>query len=78
MNGPRWDERKAKQYRDIGVFTVIPTMMIVGPALGYWLGTLAEKKWGHSPWLAAGGAMFGLAAAVRQIYLVLKRHGDRK
>ncbi|MFH1843016.1 MAG: AtpZ/AtpI family protein [bacterium] len=78
MNRKRWDARKGKQYRDIGIYTVIPTMMIVGPLLGYYLGSLAEKKWGHSPWPSAGGAIFGLAAAVRQIWLILQRHGSQK
>ena len=78
LNGRWWDDKKGKQYRDIGIFTVIPTMMVVGPALGWYLGCLAEKKWGHSPWPSAGGAILGLVAAVRQIWLILKRHGNRK
>jgi len=44
--------------------------------LGYYLGRLAEKKWGLDPWLSFGGAMFGLAAAGRQIYLILTRRNQ--
>jgi hypothetical protein len=68
-------QRAGKQIRDIGTYTLIPTMMAVGPVLGYLLGRMAEKKWGHDPWLSLGGALFGLAAAGRQIYLILTRRG---
>jgi hypothetical protein len=71
------DSQRRKQFRDIGIYTAIPMMMVIGPALGYFLGHLAEKRWGHEPWLSAGGAFFGLAAAVRQIWLLLKQGGGQ-
>ncbi|MDO9173100.1 MAG: hypothetical protein Q7W29_14850 [bacterium] len=48
-------------------------MLIVGPALGYYLGTLAAGRWGRSPLFEACGAMLGLAASARQIWLLLSR-----
>ncbi len=71
-------EKRARQIRDIGIYTAIPMMMIVGPALGYYLGHLAERKWGHAPWFSGGGALLGLVAAARQIYMIIKRGGDRR
>lgn len=73
----KWDARRGKQLRDIGTYTAIPMMMVVGPAMGYYLGRLAERKWGHDPWLSTGGAVFGLVAAARQIWLLLKRGGTK-
>ncbi len=52
-------------------------MMIVGPLLGYYLGHLAEGKWGHDPWPSFGGAVFGFVAAARQVWLILKRGGGK-
>jgi hypothetical protein len=72
------NEQRRKQFRDIGLYTAIPMMMIVGPTLGYFLGHLAEKKWGHEPWLSAGGAVFGLVAAARQIWLILKQGAGKQ
>jgi F0F1-type ATP synthase assembly protein I len=69
------EDRRGRQIRDLGAYTAIPMMLVVGPALGYFLGTLIEKKWGHAPWPSAGGAMFGLVAAGRQIWLLVTRDG---
>ncbi len=66
--------RRGKQIRDIGGYTLIPMMMVVGPVLGFFIGKWVEKQWGYAPWPSTGGALFGLAAAVRQIYLILTRN----
>jgi len=68
-------DRRGKQLRDIGIYTAIPTMLVAGPALGWFLGTLIEKRWGHEPWPSALGGVFGLLAAVRQIWLLVTRDG---
>jgi|GEM_PF-2004546 len=60
-----------KQARDIGSYTLIPMMMVAGPALGYLLGRVIQHYWGGEPWPMVGGVLFGLAAAFRQIYLLL-------
>lgn len=71
----RPEDKRGKQIRDIGAFTAIPMMLFVGPALGYYLGSLIEKKWDHAPWPTDLGAVFGLAAAARQIWLLVRRDG---
>ena len=73
----RPEDRRGKQIRDIGAYTAIPAMLVVGPALGYFLGSLIEKKWDHAPWPTALGAIFGLAAAARQIWLLVSRNGRK-
>ncbi len=67
-----------KYARDIGVFTAIPGMLIAGPALGYFLGKLAGQKWGHDQAAITIGVVVGFAAAVRQIWLLIKLHGNKK
>jgi hypothetical protein len=71
----RGPDQRGKWIRDIGSYTIIPTMMVVGPLLGWWIGRQIEARWGGDPWPSVGGAIFGLAAAVRQIYLILTRKG---
>lgn len=67
------DDKTGKRARDIGLYTVIPMMLLAGPAIGFLMGMFIEDKWGGAPWPTAGGALFGLAAAFRQIYLMLAR-----
>ena len=68
-------DQRGKLIRDIGTYTIIPMMMVVGPLLGWWLGSQIEARWGGHPWPSVGGALFGLAASVRQIFLILTRRG---
>lgn len=62
--------------RDIGNYTLIPMMMVVGPVMGYLVGHWAEGRFGGEPWFGVGGIVFGLAAAVRQIVIMLGRKSD--
>lgn len=75
MQDPGNDGRD-KRMRDVGIFTAIPSMLIVGPALGWFLGHLAAGKWGHQATFETLGLFLGLLASARQIWLLLKRHGS--
>ncbi len=72
------EARRGRQIRDIGSYTLIPMMMLVGPVLGFLIGKWVEKQWGYAPWPSTGGALFGLAAAVRQIYLILSQQNRNR
>jgi len=69
----KYAAKVGKSVKDIGTYTLIPAMMIAGPAVGYGLGWLVEWKWGGAPWPGVIGLLFGLVAAFRQIYLILAR-----
>lgn len=60
----------------IGIYTAIPTMMIVGPVLGWLLGRWAGGRWGHASTFEAAGALLGLAAAFRQVVLIFRRASE--
>jgi hypothetical protein len=74
----REPDRRGKLIRDIGTYTIIPMMMVVGPVLGWWIGHLIEDRWGGQPWPSVIGALFGLVAAGRQIYLILANKDGRR
>ena len=65
------DDKTGRRARDIGTYTVIPMMLLAGPAIGFLMGMFIESKWGGAPWPTVIGALFGLAAAFRQIFLML-------
>ncbi|MEZ4388988.1 MAG: AtpZ/AtpI family protein [Candidatus Krumholzibacteriia bacterium] len=72
---PPQDDEQRRAMRE-GLYTSIPIMLGVGPALGWWLGKLAEGRWGGEPWWEVGGVLLGLAAAARQVYKAI-RQGSR-
>jgi hypothetical protein len=73
MPRPGPDRSSRHAWREVGLYTSIPIMLGLGPALGWWLGRQAQLRWGGDPWLEVGGVLFGLAAAVRQIYKLLRQ-----
>ena len=75
--GMRTPEEAGRRVRDIGVYTIIPMMMFVGPAIGYLVGLGVEKVLGGKPWPSLLGMLWGLAAAFRQIYLILKQRAEK-
>lgn len=66
-------ERRAKQARSVGFYTMIPTTMVVGPVAGLLLGNWLEGRFGHAPWFTLGCLVLGGVASVRQVVLILNR-----
>ena len=71
------NEEAGRRARDIGAYTIIPMMLLAGPAIGYLLGLGAERVLGGKPWPSLAGMLWGLAAAFRQVYLILKNRGEQ-
>nr|MEE4266615.1 AtpZ/AtpI family protein [Candidatus Krumholzibacteria bacterium] len=74
----RFDDKTGRQLRDMGSYTLIPMLMLAGPAVGYGLGWLVEKQWDIKPWGMVIGVLLGLAAGFQQIILLLKKTSDKK
>jgi hypothetical protein len=51
--------------QQVGLLTAIPTVLLVGPVLGYWLGAAADRRWPIAPWGMAGGIVLGLFTSAR-------------
>lgn len=75
--GARTSQEVGSRARDIGIYTIIPMMMIAGPAIGYLLGLGAERVFGGKPWPSLAGMLWGMLAAFRQVYLILKDRGRK-
>lgn len=50
--------------------------MFAAPAIGYFIGNWADKKFGTSPYLLVVGVIFGFAAAGIEVYRLVKRSSD--
>ncbi|MBM3286685.1 MAG: AtpZ/AtpI family protein [Candidatus Eisenbacteria bacterium] len=60
-------------YRAIALLTTIPIMIAVAPLIGWWLGRWVDRRAG-TDWVFQGiGVGFGIAAAVRETVLLIRR-----
>ena len=57
--------RYAQLVQQAGLLTAIPFVLLVGPAIGYYLGTWVDQRWLCAPWGLGIGIAFGLAASAR-------------
>lgn len=73
----RLNRKVGKTARDIGTYTLIPSLMIAGPVVGYALGLGWQHFWGGAPWGVVVGMLLGVVAAFRQVILLLSKKGNK-
>jgi len=62
--------------RSAATLVAIPSLLIVSPLVGFFLGDFGDKKLHTSPWLALLGLALGFAAGAREVWLIYKRYLD--
>ena len=71
------DKRKAGEPRiwlaQAGLLTAIPFVLLVGPAIGYTIGSALDHRWSHAPWGVGAGIVLGLAASGRVTYQMIRQ-----
>jgi len=60
-------------FRSAGMLLTIPTLLVVSPLVGYFLGRFADGKFHTAPWFSVVGLVLGFIAGGREIYLILRR-----
>jgi F0F1-type ATP synthase assembly protein I len=68
---------KYSSYRQIGILTTIPILMMVAPLLGLWIGRFLDKKLGTTDlwWIFL---ILGFIAAGKGVYDLIKRASQEK
>ena len=51
----------------------IPSLLIVSPLVGFFVGRAADHWLKTTPWLSFAGLFLGFAAAGREIYLIFRK-----
>lgn len=69
------NEKDYQKLRQIGLYTTIPVILLVGPALGYFIGDYLDRYFNTSPWLMIFFIVIGGVASVKQIITFLLK-GD--
>ncbi len=52
---------------------VIPTLLLVAPLVGFFLGRFLDPRFGTTPWLSFAGLVLGFVAAGREIVSIVRR-----
>jgi F0F1-type ATP synthase assembly protein I len=59
----------------------IPTLLLVAPLVGFFMGKAADRWLKTSPWLSFAGLVLGFIAAGREIWTIIRRveaEGERE
>jgi F0F1-type ATP synthase assembly protein I len=79
MAPPR-DKRPDDQKRDpsglrsAATLLAIPSLLIISPLVGFFLGDLGDKRFGTSPWLGLSGLVLGFVAAGREVWIIYQKY----
>jgi F0F1-type ATP synthase assembly protein I len=69
------DPKKYENLRTVGMYAMIPTILLTAPLVGYFLGVLLQR-WLHvGDWLRAVFAVLGVAAGIREVVKILRAAG---
>jgi F0F1-type ATP synthase assembly protein I len=60
--------------RSAAMLVAIPTLLIVSPLVGFFLGDLGDKRFHTSPWLGLIGLVLGFVAAGREVWRIYRRY----
>ena len=60
--------------RSAGLLLAIPTLLIVAPLVGFWMGDWLDRRFRTGPWLGLAGLAVGFAAAGRETYRIYRRY----
>ena len=55
----------SSRLQQAGLLTAIPFVLLVGPILGYYLGSALDQRWRSPPWGMVGGIVLGLLSSAR-------------
>lgn len=66
----------SSRVRQVGLLTAIPFVLLVGPIVGYYLGTALDHRWRFAPWGMAAGIVLGLLASARVTIQLIRQAKD--
>ena len=64
--------------RSAGMLLAIPSLLVVAPLVGFFLGKYADQWLKTTPWLMIVGLALGFASAGREIYMIIRRVQDEE
>ena len=78
MPAPKSGDPRFEGLRTAGLLLAIPTLLIVSPLVGFFLGSLVDRWIKTSPWFTIVGLILGFVAAGRETYLIYRRYTEEE
>jgi F0F1-type ATP synthase assembly protein I len=60
--------------RSAATLVAIPSLLIVSPLVGFFVGGLGDKRFHTSPWLSIVGLVLGFVAGAREVWAIYRRY----
>lgn len=74
MAGPPSDQSPFGGLRTAGLLLAIPTLLIVSPLVGFFVGAAVDRWLKTSPLVTLVGLVLGFVAGGRETYLIYRRY----
>jgi F0F1-type ATP synthase assembly protein I len=74
MPEPQVPKQRYSALRTGGLLLAIPTLLIVSPIVGFFVGGFVDRWLKTSPWFGILGLALGFGAAGRETYLIYRRY----
>jgi len=74
MPDPREKDGVDRTLRSASLLLVIPTLLIVSPLVGFFVGGWLDRRFKTSPWITVVGLVLGFVAAGRETYRIYRRY----
>jgi len=78
MTDPERKDEPNSALRSAGMLLSIPTLLIVSPLVGFFLGSALDRWLKIKPWLGLVGLALGFAAAGRETMKIYRRYLDEE
>ena len=74
MPGSDGQDPRYEGLRTAGLLLAIPTILIVSPLVGFFIGGWVDRRFKTSPWFVIIGLLLGFVTAGRETYLIYRRY----
>jgi F0F1-type ATP synthase assembly protein I len=76
MTPPQDKRPEPSAMRSAAMLVAIPSLLIISPLVGFFLGNLGDKRFHTTPWLSLAGLILGFFAAAREVRSIYRRYLD--
>ena len=73
MDPKQPDPLKDSRLRSTSLLLAIPSLLVISPLVGLFMGKFADRWFKTEPKLMYAGLALGFLAAIREIYLIIRR-----